>query len=361
MIWWYTLIKITLLGQERGVYRWEETLKYFKSSDKYSLVYRKRKSLSGITSFYNRIKRNIRLLFDIASSESVWLLPMSDKDLFFLMYAKVLGKNVIVDYYSSREDVVILNGSVSGLSASKFTVFRYRMLDRMRIFFASKVIFLTEVELRIAKERFTKMNSSKGVVIPLVVPPIEVKKTTEKVNPDNSLNIVWWGGISKLHRLDYIISEINLLDEKIKLWVFDNSKKRIDLFKRHYSDINMDKTTFRSDLTFENGLWEWVSNNADVVLGVFGDTELSKSVVPNKVVQGAYFDKPIVTRYSKAYGEDEKKINNLLLINPEDGCLKNTIKKLDLSKNESESFIEFTNNYSVNNFRARVERLMFNE
>ncbi len=359
------MIKIVLLGQERGVYRWEETLRYFESSEDIILIYRKRKPLTRIFSYVNRIKRGIRLLFDISISDVVWLLPMSDKDLFFILFARLIGKDVVVDYYSSREDVVISNGNVNHSAVSLWSIFRYRMIDRVRIIAATKLIFLTHVELHIAKARFPFMRISKCAVIPLVIPHIEVTPTNKYATRSNEcLNIVWWGGISKLHRLDYMIAEVGMLSENFKFWVFDNSNRRINSFKEKYPKLNLEKVTFRSDLTFDSGLWDWVSVNADIILGVFGTTELSNSVVPNKVVQGAYFSKPIITRKSEAYGKEVLNFKGLFLIDPIPGSLIKAIETARESKTagiHDSEFTEFTNRYSINNFRKQIEALLIHE
>lgn len=359
------MIKVVLLGQERGIYRWNETIRFLRDSPKIELMYFRRQPLINCLSVIKRIERALNIIRSVLKSDFVWLLPMSDKDLFFLLIARIAGKKVIVDYYSSREDVVIFNGSVNKSIVRSWSKLKYRIIDGFRVLVATKIMFLTQVEKDITKKRFPFFCEARGCVIPLVIPKIApVLPESPATNRGGCLNIVWWGGISKLHRLDYMISEVNTLDESTnaKLWVFDNSSKRIALFKTTYSKLSLDRVVFRSDLTFDRGLWGWISQNADIILGIFGVTELARSVIPNKVIQGANFGKPIITRSSEAYGEEELSCKSLYLIEPTAGALARAIKK----STEPGYLVmcnsclnKVTNKYSVAKFEQNLKKMLF--
>ncbi len=144
----------------------------------------------------------------------------------------------------------------------------------------------------------------------------------------DSFVVLFWGGFIPLQGVKYIIRAAKLLEgyPDIKFELLGNGQE--------YSEaIELSKTMKTSNVTFRPN---WVPYNdlpnyiakADVCLGIFGDTEKAKRVIPNKVVESLAMRKPLITGDSPAARELLKDKENCLLVqmaNPRllaDGILK---------------------------------------
>lgn len=79
---------------------------------------------------------------------------------------------------------------------------------------------------------------------------------------------------------------------------------------------------------------------ADVVLGIFGDSEKAKTVIPNKVFEGAACGKPVITRDSSAARELFTHKENILLVSPNAKKIASTIIKIKDNKELANSIAD---------------------
>lgn len=144
----------------------------------------------------------------------------------------------------------------------------------------------------------------------------------------DKFQVLFFGKYIPLHGLEYIIKAAKLLEEEkdIEFRMIGNGQL--------YGKI----TSLSRDLKLKNiEFIKWIGydklvekiNKADAVLGIFGGTEKSFRVIPNKVFQAVACEKPVVSGDSPAIRELFTDKENILLCenrNPE--SLKKAILKL---------------------------------
>jgi glycosyltransferase involved in cell wall biosynthesis len=110
-------------------------------------------------------------------------------------------------------------------------------------------------------------------------------------------HVLFYGSYLELHGADTIVKAAKLSENLPILWTlvgegpcFAETKKLANGLK----NIN-----FKTWLTYEQLTWEIAQ--ADIILGVFGDTLKADMVIPNKVHQAMAAAKPLITCTAKAY------------------------------------------------------------
>ncbi len=187
------------------------------------------------------------------------------------------------------------------------------------------------------------------------------------------IRICWWGKASRLHGIDKIIGSVKKLHHnypEIKLSIFEDDAKRAEYLKQSYMGLEPDIGDFldvRSDMTFSTGLGEYLSDEADIVLGVFGGTELGMTVVPNKVVEAMALGAPVVTQAATALNEFNLIGDGLKVVDP-DNTFENEIEDIIVRCRENSKYIEdlqcglvqkYNENFNVKLYRSRMLRVLW--
>ncbi len=166
--------------------------------------------------------------------------------------------------------------------------------------------------------------------------------------------VLFIGKYIPLHGLEYIIKTAKLLENEkdIKFKIIGNGQLYDEIIalskKLNIKNINFVEWVEYNELVKE-------INKADVVLGIFGGTDKSSRVIPNKVFQAIACGKPVITGDSPAIRElFVNKKNILFCKNRDSESLKNAILEL---KND----IELKNRISENGYKIFKDSLTCKE
>lgn len=131
---------------------------------------------------------------------------------------------------------------------------------------------------------------------------------------DNYFRIVFCGHYIPLHGVEYIIKAANLLKSKenIKFTLIGNGQT----FKENYELYKKLKTNNIEFVDFEISRKELniYYNNADLVLGIFGEGEKSKIVIPNKIYDAVATQSAVLSLETPAIKELFNHKENILLV-----------------------------------------------
>ncbi|MEZ4483966.1 MAG: glycosyltransferase [Syntrophotaleaceae bacterium] len=119
--------------------------------------------------------------------------------------------------------------------------------------------------------------------------------------PNEPLKILFYGQFIPLHGIEYIISTARLLEEQnIEFTIIGKGQEqeKIDNMLTNYP---LPKLKWIRWVPYEN-LSEWIGD-ADICLGIFGNSQKASQVIPNKVFQVLACGKPLITRDSPAIRE----------------------------------------------------------
>ena len=250
---------------------------------------------------------------------------------FFLLFKKNKPKIIFAPLVSLYDTAIIDRGlSKSNNLFSKFLFY----LDKFSFKMADVVILDTDEHIKyicdlfnLDKNKFKRVwvGADEDVFYPIL------SNSNKKEN--NIFKVLFFGKYIPLHGLEYIIKAAKLLENEkdIKIKMIGNGQ----LYEKI---INLSKELEIKNIDFV----EWIEytklvkeiNKADVVFGIFGGTDKSLRVIPNKVFQAIACGKPVITGDSLAVRELFTNEENISLCeNRNAESLKNAI--LELKNNSS--------------------------
>ena len=240
----------------------------------------------------------------------------------------ICKKKIIFDAFVSLYDSNIFDRkaySPHGLKALK-----YWLLDWLACKLANKILLDTDEHIkyfvktfRIKKEKFKRIfvGSDDSIFYPRV----------HKKETDNSL-VHFHGKYIPLQGIEYIVEAAKLLEsENVQFNLIGKGQTysmAVDLTKK----LNVKNINFINPIA-PGKLVKYIAQ-ADVCLGIFGETQKATRVVPNKAYEAIAIKKPLITADTPAVRELFKNRENCLLCNIADS--KDLAQKILILKNNPE-------------------------
>lgn len=283
------MVKVYILGEARGSYRIQSFIKLLLDDRlRYKVYY-------DSVLYSNRLLRYFKSLFInpfiILLSNVVYVNTMNvDVNIIYeLLWAKLFRKKIIVDFYVSVYDTVVLDRKwfKEGSALAKLA----GIIDHMFIRCASALVFLnrSEKEYYLRVCGMEKVDEKKVFIIPVGVDGRKPVKNNFVNGNSPTLKICWWGSYQPLHGLDKVIKAAGMIREKgldVHWYFFGNDEKKSLPYKKLVEQLGLqDFCTISNDYTFSNGKLEpFLEENCDLALSIFGDSEKSFTVLPNKTL-----------------------------------------------------------------------------
>lgn len=254
----------------------------------------------------------IELFIKAAFTDIIYVLPMNGRFIKSAIWAaKVFDKRLITEMYISQYDTLVKDRKLVKDETKQAQ--QWMRKDILALTKSDYIIHTASHEVTYW-EKILNITVDRSKVY--IAPVCNVSKlvTSRKFMQDGILKICWWGTFIPLHGLDNILQAMKILQEhKIQftcnLFGVDN-----DFFSKYLEKIEQDKLEnhvfLRKDLSFANdSLPKYVSDNCDLALGIFGNTDKAHNVVPNKLIEALSMEIPTLTMNSPALKE---------FFNPED-------------------------------------------
>jgi hypothetical protein len=333
--------RVLLLGSIIGSYRSQYIIDYLSQRNyDFTFVYLSDQFLdsdgSKLQKLFSKVGRRlfglIYLLF-LPFATHVFMLPMNSRYDGVFKLAKRLGKKTIMDFYSSRLTLAESNYKIDQKPPSEKNAANLRNYDINVITNANKLIFLNESEADFYLEKLSLTeNNVTYHISPLATPMRSRARLPGFCQFNSQFNICWWGKASQLHGLNIMFEAINLLKKKglkFHLYLLETEKKRAYFLEEQLRAHELqDFASVRYDLSFTNGLEEFLVNHCDIALGSFGNTDMAKTVLINKAVDSISMGIPMITRKTSAIAEHSLDKDILFVCEPEPVAICNTIFQL---------------------------------
>jgi glycosyltransferase involved in cell wall biosynthesis len=249
----------------------------------------------------------IDFFIKVRSVNLVYLLPSNTRFIrVALLGSKVFSKRLVVEMYISAYDSLRDRGLAKNRSIAAL---RAMSRDRLALTKADYIIHTSNHELSYW-ERILNINLDKRKVkISPLCNSCDISIIRKRnFMEDRVLKICWWGTFIPLHGLENIIYAMKILKKEnlrfsCTLFGIDNP-----LFLTYEQKIIQEKLSnhvvLRKDLSFGDGsLPHYLSNNCDLALGIFGDTEKARNAIPNKLIEALSMEIPTLTMASSALQE----------------------------------------------------------
>lgn len=307
-------LNVLLYGNIQGAQHRSQSLIKFLLDSKYSIslvcpnIYFRRGSRK--TSFFNQALSRIHLIelfIKAAFVDVIYILPLNNNVIENAVWvSKLFRKKLVAEIHVSLY-ATLLEESKEYKESSRKTKLEIRR-DRLALTKPDYIVTVCDHETNYWKN-VLGINSSaqdKTFIAPLF--SSSTPKMKRRFMQDGVLRICWWGTFIPLHGLDKILQAMLILKQQqvkftCNLFGIDNSS-----FNIYAEKIQADELAscvfLRKDLTFfDNSLPEYLSENCDLALGVFGDTEKARNSVPTKVVEALSIGIPTLTMNSAALTE----------------------------------------------------------
>lgn len=212
---------------------------------------------------------------------------------------KYLNK-VIIDFFLSSYDTVILDRKII-----QRTTLRAKLLfitDKWLLKKCKKVMVDTNVNIDRYRSIFDLEKKDIYRVFVgsyLLLNPLK-KEINKKIN-NNKMNVGWVGSIIPLHGIEKILSTASELGEEDFFFHIigdDPNSKWAESSSRNY---NKKYIKFYGRIKYQESME--ILSQCDICLGIFGDSDKAKSVIPFKIFDYMVLKKIIVTQQSKAIQE----------------------------------------------------------
>ncbi len=202
-------------------------------------------------------------------------------------------KPVILDAFFSIYDSEVCDRKST--KPKTLSALYYWLLDWLSCSVADKVLLDTFAHIKYFCEIFP-LKKEKFIRV-LVGADDEVVRFSEAKKDKEYLVVHFHGIATPLQGVRYIIEAAHLLEgENIKFNFIGNKIKRYDLNKEKSSKINFIGTVPYSKLIE-------IMSEADVCLGIFGDSVKTRVVIPNKVYEALAMGRAVITADTPAARE----------------------------------------------------------
>lgn len=358
--------KIYVLGDVRGPYRIQNVIKFLADRpQKYGFCFDNR-------TCHNRPFKYIKALFaeplKVLGSNIIYvcILNVDFEILYALIWAKLLRKKILVDYYTSIYEKVVIDekwfkpNSILGLLAQR--------LDKFYYYIGTKVIFLNEKERNHYCE-LPNLNrkKSKELILPFCIE--ETFKIKKKIEDRECFNICWWGSYLPLHGLEHIIEaakELNVNKLPIHWYFFGNDSKKGEPYMQLVEKYNIsDICHFENSFTMKNGkLQEFLSENCNLALGNFGDSSKAKFLMNNKVLDACAMKCLVLTGNAEVYSLYFNGKTDVFLCDNNPKNMARKIKEIyftdakELKKRVNNAYDIYKDNFSEGLFYKRFENIV---
>lgn len=358
------MIKVYILGEARGVHRIQNFIKMLLDDRKKYKVYYD--SLFYCNPFLRYLKSLFINPFVILRCDVVYVCTLNvDINVFYeLIWAKIFRKKVLVDFYVSVFDTVVLDRKwfKEGGIMAKLAI----LCDKFFLAASNKCLFTLER----TNKYYLEIIGYKGILDSTVIPvgyPERAMRTSKFLSGErDTMQICWWGSYQPLHGLENVLQAARLVkEEKLPIqWFFfgNDSEKEKQYISIAKENGVLDICTFTTEYTFSNGkLQPFLEENCDVALGAFGTSEKAK-LLTNKFFEACSMKRIVLTENC----EDGENLfgDSIFMSDTDPASIAKAIHKIYFSDKEvliektEEAYARYTQTFTVEKMIQKMRQTL---
>lgn len=284
-----------------------------------------------------------------------------------LIWAKIFRKKIICDIYAPIYDMTV--NDEKKYSAYSLMGRRYYYRDRICMKLSDNVLFLNNAE----KKYFinTVDLNEKDVCsseVPLVINEKKVSKLKYFHKKREHPYLCWTGSFIALQGLECIIDSIAILKSnnyKVKLFVIGPQCEKAEYYQRIVKERRLEDYIEFPNIWGNMEYWEeFISENCDITLGIFGSSGKAKSVVANKVVDGIITKTPVITGKSEGIDLFFNQKSDIYTTENEPDKLAKKIMDVaekdlkEIRENAENAFKIYNNNFSESAYEKKMDDVL---
>lgn len=260
------------------------------------------------TGFFQKIKNLYSQHKRIGSDYDLIIVGYSPASRFATPLAWLISEKILVwDAFYSLYDAWVNDKKLVSKNSPK--AWYYWFLDWLNCILADKILLDTDEHIkyfqkifRIKKEKFIKV---------LVGSDDEIFYSREKKKSDKFL-VHFHGNYIPLQGTEYIIKAAKILEnEEIVFRMIGGRGQERQRAIALTNELGVKNILFHDSVKYDD--LPLCIAEADICLGIFGDTEKTQRVIPNKIYEGIAMGKPVITADTSAIKEIFENKKNILL------------------------------------------------
>lgn len=365
-------LKILLYGNIQGAQHRSQTLIKFLLDSRYpiSLVCPNIYVNKGIKSsvFINKFLTKFHLiefLIKAAFSDVIYMLPLNASLIGNAIFvAKIFKNKLIAENHVSLYDTLIEETKTDKENKRKAKIEMRR--DELAMTKPDYVINTYKHETAYWQNKLgIKIDIDKIYFAPIF--SSSTLMSERRFMQDGILRICWWGSFIPLHGLDNILQAMKLLKERevrFSCNLFGIDSPSFIAYAEKIRFYELDSSVFlRKDLTFfDDSLPQFLIENCDLALGIFGNTCKAYNTVPTKLVEALSMGIPTLTMNSPALTEFFDPQIDLWTCEPSPMSIAETIMKIISgmvhSVNWDQTRQKVLSTFSITQYQMAVSRIL---
>lgn len=235
---------------------------------------------------------------DINIDKDVYILLPFSKNQFFKNFFK--RDKIINDFFISNYDTYVYDRKKI-TNKNPRAWWKY-FQDWFNFKFSKYILSDTMAHFKYWEKLFGKFNGE-HLVFP-VLADREIYYPSNNEIKNEKIKILFYGSFIPLHGIDVILKAFSIMEkEGLEFEARIVGKGQIfNQMHTLYEELNLSNVTMNGEFMAEDELANLI-REYDIVLGIFGDSQKAKSVIPNKVYQSTACKKCTVTMKSDVLSE----------------------------------------------------------
>ncbi|NCN07243.1 glycosyltransferase family 4 protein [Candidatus Falkowbacteria bacterium] len=221
----------------------------------------------------------------------------------------VTSKPIVFDAFLSFYDSMVFDRKIHSPNSLKALYFWF--IDWLSCLLANKILLDTNEHIKYFVKTFN-INKSKFHRI-FIGADETIFYPREKNNKEDKFVIHFHGTYIPLQGIKYIIDAANILKNENIVFNLIGSGQQFKEMEKYITDLKINNINLTKFVPIEE-VAEYISKS-DMCLGIFGDTDKAKRVIPNKLYECIAMKKPVLTASSDAILEKFDNYDNILLCN----------------------------------------------
>lgn len=273
---------------------------------------------------------------------SLWYQHSKIKNKYDVMVVGFLGQKIIKFAKKLTSKPVVLDAFVSQYLSNiydrrlysqwSFKAKKIRKLEQQACELADLILLDTQAQIKYFIDRYN-INKEKFIRI-FVGANNKVYFKQKQIQKSDKFIIYWHGYIVPFYAVKTVVQVAEILKDhsNIEFRIVTRKGNQSEKIKQQAKDLNLKNIKFYCEKSF-SGLAKFI-NSADVCLGIFGNNQKAKVVIPNKIYEAIACAKPVITANHKVINELFTDDKNIILVKPENPQdLADKILKLKNNKN----------------------------
>lgn len=247
---------------------------------------------------YSRFNIIKKFCGNIETKNDVYFLMPFSKNQFFKNFFK--RERIINDFFISNYDTYVYDRKK--ISKKNPRAWWKYFQDWFNFRFSKYLLSDTMAHFKYWEELFGKFHG-KHLVFP-VLADRDIYFPSKNEITNKKIKILFYGSFIPLHGIDVILNAFSIMEkENIDFEARIVGKGQIfNQMHTLYEELNLSNVTMNGEFMAEDELANLI-REYDIVLGIFGDSQKAKSVIPNKVYQSTACKKCTVTMKSDVLSE----------------------------------------------------------